>query len=265
VEEETAQLPEAYRLPVLLCVHEGRTVAEAAQLLGWTAGSVRGRLARGRDRLQARLARRGLLPSAALAAAGGARGQATQIPARPGGTVRAALAFAGGKAAGSVGVSAQVTALAEAGVKGVALSRAKLALVLLLAAGVAVAGMGTLAHEPPAAKPAAAGQDGAPRSPAREAGQAQPEGGKPDRADRYGDPLPPGAVARIGPTRLQGTDQVYVAAYSPDGRLFATGHGASIARLWDAKSGKLLLEMPLAVRSKPNFGPSSVTALAFSP
>ncbi len=45
----------------------------------------------------------------------------------------------------------------------------------------------------------------------------------------------------------------------------ATGHSSSKARLWDAKSGKLLLEMPLAVRSKPGYGGSPVTTLAFSP
>src|SRR5262249_3413683 len=92
-----------------------------------------------------------------------------------------------------------------------------------------------------------------------------PKKGEQTRADRLGDPLPPGAVARIGTARLQGGDLVSVAAFSRDGKLLATGHWASRARLWDAKSGKLLLEMPLAEPSKPGYAGSPVTTLAFSP
>ncbi len=47
LDEEVARLPEVYRLPVLLCAIQGRPVEVAAQLLGWSTGSVRGRLARG--------------------------------------------------------------------------------------------------------------------------------------------------------------------------------------------------------------------------
>src|SRR5205807_8867236 len=91
VEEEVARLPEAYRLPVVLCCLEGRTREEAAALLGWTEGSVKGRLERGRARLHDRLARRGLSLSAALATAEVARGSG--VPALLGAaTVRAALA-----------------------------------------------------------------------------------------------------------------------------------------------------------------------------
>ncbi len=66
LDEEMARLPETYRLPLILCHLEGRTHEEAARLLGWTAGSVKGRLERGRKRLHARLSRRGLTLSAAV-------------------------------------------------------------------------------------------------------------------------------------------------------------------------------------------------------
>src|SRR5262249_731039 len=48
LEEEVQRLPEAYRLPVVLCCLHGATQEEAARQLGCTPGSVKGRLERGR-------------------------------------------------------------------------------------------------------------------------------------------------------------------------------------------------------------------------
>src|SRR5262249_8041124 len=53
LDEEIARLPEAYRLPLVLCGLEGRSVEEAARTLGWSHGSVKGRLERGRKQLHA--------------------------------------------------------------------------------------------------------------------------------------------------------------------------------------------------------------------
>jgi sigma-70-like protein len=61
--EELRRLPDRYREAVVLCDLEGLTQERAAQLLGWPAGTVRSRLARGRQRLRDRLIRRGLAPS----------------------------------------------------------------------------------------------------------------------------------------------------------------------------------------------------------
>lgn len=44
IDKEIGALREAYRLPLVLCDLEGRIQQEAAGLLGWTLGSLRGRL-----------------------------------------------------------------------------------------------------------------------------------------------------------------------------------------------------------------------------
>src|SRR6516162_7170674 len=48
LDQELNGLPENYRLPILLCDLEGKTLEEAAGQLGWRQGTLAGRLARGR-------------------------------------------------------------------------------------------------------------------------------------------------------------------------------------------------------------------------
>src|SRR5262249_49005276 len=73
----------------------------------------------------------------------------------------------------------------------------------------------------------------------------QPQG----RTDRLGDPLPPGAVARLGSIRFHHESPV---AFSPDGKILATG-----SRLREVASGRqlhLLEDYPFGIEQ-----------LAFSP
>src|SRR5436853_249478 len=60
------------------------------------------------------------------------------------------------------------------------------------------------------------------------------------RKDRYGDPLPAGAIARLGTTRLRHTRgwRLQDAAYSPDGKILASLGGDDRLRLWDTADGK---------------------------
>ena len=69
VDDELHRLPDRYRLPIVCCGLDGMTMKEAAAALGWPAGTVATRLNRGRALLADRLARRGVVVPAALAAA----------------------------------------------------------------------------------------------------------------------------------------------------------------------------------------------------
>jgi RNA polymerase sigma factor (sigma-70 family) len=103
VDEEVSRLPERFRAAAVLCYLEGKTVDEAARLLGCPRGTVASRLARARARLHSRLSRRGV-------------GLMVGVPAAADGlirpTVRAAVLYGSGKAAGQ-GVSLTAVALAK--------------------------------------------------------------------------------------------------------------------------------------------------------
>lgn len=60
LDQEISRLPERFQIPVVLCYLEGKSVSETALLLGWPRGTVASRLARARQYLRTRLARRGL-------------------------------------------------------------------------------------------------------------------------------------------------------------------------------------------------------------
>jgi RNA polymerase sigma factor (sigma-70 family) len=66
IDEEIERLPERYRMPVILCYLEGLRHDEVARRLGCPVGTVESRLSRARDRLRARLTRRGLAPMASV-------------------------------------------------------------------------------------------------------------------------------------------------------------------------------------------------------
>lgn len=68
--EELDRIPASFRSALVACHLEGLTHEEAASRLNWPVGTVRSRLARGRERLRDRLARRGVAPGIVLPALG---------------------------------------------------------------------------------------------------------------------------------------------------------------------------------------------------
>ncbi len=70
----------------------------------------------------------------------------------------------------------------------------------------------------------------------------QPDSGRALRRDKYGDPLPPGAVARLGTVRLRDPDELKALAFSADGGRVASASARRV-RVWDAATGEELLSV----------------------
>src|SRR5262249_52710821 len=189
-------LPAKYRVTLVLCGLEGKSKSEAARELGWKEGTVSGRLARARKMLEARLARRGVLLSAAWAATMlGAEAGAAVIPSTlVGATTDAALQLAAGKALTAGIVSGQVAALMKGVLKAMSLTERKLALTVVLGLVLLGAGAGVAAYAAFANKPTQFSR----QLPARESDDKPAPQAKQSPVDLYGDPLPAGAVTRLG-------------------------------------------------------------------
>jgi WD40 repeat protein len=77
-------------------------------------------------------------------------------------------------------------------------------------------------------------------------------GAEPAR-DRFGDPLPEEAVARLGGLRLRHYSSVLVGDFSPDSKIFAASDGGQEIVCWDTTSGRQVRRLPVALRGWPDF------------
>ncbi|MGH7169830.1 MAG: sigma-70 family RNA polymerase sigma factor, partial [Gemmataceae bacterium] len=235
LDEELQALAEKYRAPLVLCYLEGQTRDEAAERLGWSLGTLKRRLQQGRELLRVRLTRRGVTLPAALLSAGLTGNEAgaalSSLAARS--LAQAATAFASGGAIS--GPHLQAIPLAEGMLQMMSTKMVKVLAVLVLTLSAATgAGLWTcrmLVAEPPQQQPASPPDTARYHRPRQAAKEEQP------RTDRYGDPLPPGVVARFGTVRLRHPNWVNGVAFTPDGKTLASAGWRGEIRLWESASG----------------------------
>jgi RNA polymerase sigma factor (sigma-70 family) len=221
VDEEIERLPAVLRLPVVLCCLQGRTRDEAAEAIGCSVAAVKSRLERGRGLLRRRLERRGIeLPAAFL------------VIGLTGGHVRAALWAETIRSALHAPPPA-VAALVPAGALSLT-GKLTLTALSLLAAGIVSLGAFRATQAVPSPEPSAPKKDIPSQAPA--ADKAQP------LRDRFGDPLPAGAVRRFGTVRFR-HDEIYDLAFTPDGKQLIAGSGRAPLAVFDTATGRKLRDV----------------------
>jgi RNA polymerase sigma factor (sigma-70 family) len=243
LDEELQRLPVKYREALMLCHLEGQSAAEAAAQLGWPLGTLKSRLLRGRELIRARLVQRGVALSAAgLAIVLADQAASAALPAK---LFRAALrggvAYAA-KPLASATVSAQAAALAEGVLKTMTFTKIPLAILALVLTGLLGVAVSFLAAQAPAAAPRPLD----PLPPAPAAGQPPPLA-----KDLHGDPLPPGAVARLGTVRWRHGAPVHFLALLPDGKRAVSAANDRFVRVWDFATGKELHRFGPGPKAQP--------------
>ena len=163
IDEELDRLPGPFRAPLVLCYLEGLTHDEAAEQLRCPVGTVRSRLARGRDRLRDRLIRRGVAPASLLAGSLLSRVAGAAMPATLlDRTVKAASRVATGQAVATGSVAAY--SLMEGCVRTMFLEKIRATGLVLALAGASGLGIARLAASSPKVP-------GPPANPARASAQ----------------------------------------------------------------------------------------------
>jgi RNA polymerase sigma factor (sigma-70 family) len=244
LDEGLLQLPERYRTALVLAYLEGKTHEEAAGQLGCPLATFRNWVARGRRLLRQRLVRRGLALSA------GALGMVLIRNAAPAAvpaallhpTLRSALQFAAGTRATAV-VAAPVAAMVESGLKAMLVARLRLGAMLLLTFGIVTAGAGLGAQRALFAR----GDDEKQVKPAQPPADQTQGRLEQVRTDRYGDPLPQGAIKREGTLRFRlGGGQMTDLFLGAEGKTLISNtlHGPRAVQVWDAATGKRLQSFP---------------------
>ena len=145
LDQELNRLPRKYRAPLILCYLKGHTHNQAAEELECPVGTVRSRLARGRDLLRRRLTSRGHAPTAAIL------GAEASLPARllteavppslVSATVEAALGIGASKTIQAGAASASALALTQGVLTTMKLAQLKLIGVAILAISLSAGGV----------------------------------------------------------------------------------------------------------------------------
>ncbi len=241
VDSEILRLPPKQQAAAVLCLVQGMTHEAAAQALGWPLGTLKTRVADARATLSRRLTRRGVAPSA-LAALTRLDAIGLELPAELARrTIDAALLTL----TGTEPIAGTAAALARRAARGMIAAR-----VVVISLGVACAlTAATAAFVERQTAPAPTGIALAKQD------NASPKAVR--KLDRYGDPLPDRAVARLGTTRYRQDSPIYRIAYTPDGRHFLTDGRDSILRVWDAATGRIIRRIDPDVGAMADFAITS--------
>jgi RNA polymerase sigma factor (sigma-70 family) len=161
---ELSQLPDRWRLPLVLCYLEGRTQDESASQLGWSKSTLRRRLEEARDALGNRLKERGIVWPAALSAVlvSDCMAPATPAPGLVASTVEAAAGVAAGKTV-AMATSAKVAALVEGALTGMFPTKLAMVTGALVFLGLVAGGIGGLSSTGPATAQAEKRQEAQPK------------------------------------------------------------------------------------------------------
>lgn len=247
LDEEIGRLPEKYRAPLVLCYFEGKSQERVAQELGLAKGTLARRLLRGRELLRQQLLRRGItLSVGVLTTVLCDKVAGAPITARLAlSTVKVVASVISGKAEAAGCLSVRAVALAEEAMTGMLGNKGTLILVGLVLglamSGVYWAGYRGLAQTP-APAPVALAQPVAAKDP--EMGPTKQN--QPGAADQHGDPLPPGALARLGTVRFRNDSDAYGLVFSPDGKILVGNTGSGVI-IWDAATGKERQRLPIRI------------------
>jgi RNA polymerase sigma factor (sigma-70 family) len=233
LDEELIRLPERLRSPLVLCYLDGRSRVEAAAILGWSLGTLKRRLDEGRRSLRLALERRGLSHRSV-----GHVGLAAAVSGdylRP--KVCSALMAELSRLAAGGAVPASVQALIGGSWFGASMTRNALAALILTGVcfGLIAVGGRTRSNGP-------AGIVSSSSAPDKQAAISH--------NDRFGDPLPAGALARLGTLRHRAANSTL--AVTPDGKTVVAAGDGMVIRTFDATTGQSKATLSLSAPQTMN-------------
>jgi RNA polymerase sigma factor (sigma-70 family) len=259
LDAELIRLPEKYRAPLIHCYLQGLTHDQAALELGLSVRTLNRRLEHGRALLRGRLERQGLTLSATLlivALSQRSAGAAWAVPLFQA-TLRAALKIAAGAPLAVDEISLGAARLMESILRSIFLTQLKfVAVVVFAVAATTGAARMVLVTDQPGKAP------NAPAQASTKTTVPQEHGAGLKRTDLLGDPLPPGAMARLGSVRwrLQGAlaDCMRV---TPDGKHLVTADPKTGVAWWTMADGVVRERIP-AVPDQRAWFPAQAIALS---